>query len=130
MKAIGVVSVRFYFLVLILIKKGYIYIYIFVMIAIIRWEKAKKAREDRVQEEKEKTKAEAKPTLGDSMWADAAEKEEEVRDVCSSASLDLAPCVVVRLSCVLLRLVLVRVCRCCGGVRCVPASISSVLIQS
>lgn len=43
-----------------------------------RWEKAKRAREDKAKEEKEKQKAEAKPTLGDSLWGGSVEKEEEV----------------------------------------------------
>eukprot|EP00904_Undaria_pinnatifida_P004891 jgi/Undpi1/1531/HiC_scaffold_11.g04921.m1 len=44
-----------------------------------RWEKAKKAREDKAQEEKEakKVAAKASATLGDSMWGASVEKEEE-----------------------------------------------------
>lgn len=95
------VSVRFY-LFFYKYARFMFFVFCFAVTAINRWEKAKKAREDKVQEKEEKTKVEAKPTLGDSMWGDAVEKEEEVRDVCSSVTPELAPYMVVRLSCVFL----------------------------
>lgn len=54
----------------------------FILRFFIRWEKAKKAREDKAKEEKEQKMTEAKskaaPSLGDSMWGASVEKEEEV----------------------------------------------------
>ena len=58
-----------------------------------RWEKAKKAREDKIQEEKEAKKVAAKasnPTLGDSMWGASVEKEEEVRILSATVSVAAA----------------------------------------